>query len=304
MSLFFNRLVLASALLLVSLTASATTYRLTPGSDMVGELQSGTLKGGQTLNAFAETYDIGYYELLEANPHLNPLKAIAGMRVTIPTQYLLPNAPREGIIINLAELRLYYFPVGQNIVVTEPIGIGRQGWDTPEGTFSIKEKIVDPTWHVPASIAEDMASQGVVLPKTIPPGPDNPLGQYAMRLSLPNYLIHGTNRPDGVGLRVSAGCIRMYPKSIAELFAQVPVGTPVTIVNQPFKAGWAQNELMMEAHQPLTEQRKQHNDNLTSLWVDAIDKMTAGKAAIVEWNKVALIAKQQSGIPNVIGKIG
>ncbi len=299
----FRCLLMTAAMLLTFSNASAATYPLLPNSDVVGELQTGTLNGGQTLNAFAQSYDIGYYELLEANPHLNPLKAMAGSRVVIPTRYVLPNAPHQGIIINLAELRLYYFPPAENIVITEPIGIGRQGWDTPEGTFTIKEKIEDPTWHVPASIAADMASQGIILPKEIGPGPDNPLGRFAMRLSLPNYLIHSTNRPEGVGLRASAGCIRMYPESIEKLFPLIAIGTPVTIVNQPYKTGWSDGELFLEAHQPLKEQRNQFNGNLSSLWVDSIDKITANQPADLQWKKVAEVAHQQTGIPTVIGKM-
>jgi L,D-transpeptidase ErfK/SrfK len=295
--------IIGTALLsMLAIQASATTYQLPADGDVVGSLQMATLRSGVSLSTVVENYDIGYYELLEANPQMNPQQPYVGQRVVIPTQYVLPLAPRQGIVINLAELRLYYYPPGQNVVVTEPIGIGRMGWDTPTGTFKIIEKIPNPTWHVPASIAEDSAKQGIVLPKTIPPGPDNPLGAYAMRLSLPNYLIHGTNRPAGVGRRVSSGCIRMYPEDIASLFQMVAVGTPVTIVNQPFKAGWLNGQLYFEAVQPLSEQRSQLGNGLTSLWVQAIDDAIAGTNAQVNWNKAEMLANQQSSIPQVIGK--
>ncbi|NNM58360.1 MAG: L,D-transpeptidase family protein [Legionellales bacterium] len=259
-----------------------------------------TLRSGVSLSTVAENYDIGYYELLEANPQMNPMRPYVGERVLIPTQYVLPQASRQGIIINLAELRLYYFPPGQNVVVTEPIGIGRQGWDTPLGTFKVIEKIKDPTWHVPASIAADSASKGVILPKTIPPGPDNPLGQFAMRLSLPNYLIHGTNRPAGVGRRVSSGCIRMYPEDIESLFQMVAMGTPVTIVNQSAKAGWLNGHLYLESTRPLSEQRAQGGDEIANAWVRAIDNEIAGTNATINWNKAKLVAGQQSGVPQIV----
>lgn len=290
---------------LVSVSSYATTFPLPAnGGDVVGKMEMATLQTGVSLSTLVENYDIGYYELLEANPQMNPTRPYAGTRVLIPTQYVLPEAPHAGIVINLAELRLYYYPPGQNVVVTEPIGIGRQGWDTPEGTFKVIEKITNPTWHVPASIAEDSAKQGIILPPTIPPGPDNPLGNYAMRLSLPNYLIHGTNRPAGVGRRVSSGCIRMYPEDIESLFAMVAVGTPVTIVNQPYKAGWLNGELYLESHEPLSEQRSKFNSQqMAALWVQSIDKEVTGTNAIINWNKAELVAKQQSGIPQVIAKV-
>lgn len=299
-----KRIIGATLLSILALQASAVTYPLPPDTDVVGSLQMTTLRSGVSLSTVVENYDIGYYELLEANPQMNPMQPYVGQRLIVPTQYVLPQAPRQGIVINLAELRLYYYPPGQNVVVTEPIGIGRMGWDTPTGTFKIIEKIANPTWHVPASIAADQAKQGVILPKTIPPGPDNPLGAYAMRLSLPDYLIHGTNRPAGVGRRVSSGCIRMYPEDIASLFQMVAVGTPVTIVNQPFKAGWLNGQLYLEAVQPLSEQRAQLGTNLLQLMTQSIDNATAGTKAIVNWNKAQMIANQQSSIPQVIGKVG
>lgn len=305
MLLFVKRLLCVLFLSLVAVEAYAATYQLpADGGDVVGALQMATLRSGVSLSTVVENYDIGYYELLEANPQMNPLHPYVGQRVVIPTQYVLPQASRQGIIINLAELRLYYFPPNQNVVVTEPIGIGRQGWDTPEGTFKIVEKIPSPAWHVPASIAADSAKQGIILPAVVPPGPDNPLGNYAMRLSLPNYLIHGTNKPAGVGRRVSSGCIRMYPEDIASLFAMVAVNTPVTIVNQPFKAGWLNGQLYLEAHQPLSEQRSKVGNDLSPLWVKAIDQEVAGTQTMVNWNKAGLVANQQSGIPQVIGKTG
>lgn len=305
MFLSIKKIIMTMALLIGATTVYAQTFQLPANGDgVVGQLDSATLTAGQTLGEFTEQYDVGYYELLEANPQLNPEKLYSGTRVIIPHRYVLPQTPHEGIVINLAELRLYYYPPAENTVVTMPIGIGRQGWNTPEGTFKVIEKIPNPSWHVPASVAADMASQGIILPKVVPPGPDNPLGQFAMRLSLPNYLIHGTNRPQGVGRRVSAGCIRMYPKDIASLFQMVATGTPVTIVNEPFKAGWLNGQLYMEAHQPLSEQRQQLNNNLTALWVGSIDQATAATPATVNWNKAQTIANQQSGIPQVIGKVG
>lgn len=291
-------------LTLTAIGAQALTFKLpSDGGDVIGQTQKVRVYGNDSLTDIARKYDIGYYELLEANPKLNPAYIMNGTPVIIPTQYVLPNAAHQGIVINLAELRLYYYPKGSNTVVTEPIGIGRQGWDTPTGSFKVIQKIKDPDWHPPASIKADMAQYGTVLPDVVPAGPDNPLGQYAMRLSLPSYLIHGTNDPTGVGRRVSSGCIRMYPEDIESLFAKVPNGTPVAIVNEPYKLGVEGKKLVMESHKPLAEMRHQYADNLQAIWVDAIDNFVAGLKipAVIDWGQVDQTAKLHIGIPQPIG---
>lgn len=297
---------LLCAALLAPLGSLAATFPLPPGNNsVVGQVQQIRLKTGQNLSQLARDNDIGYYELLEANPKLNPDRLINGTPIVIPTQYVLPDAPRDGIVINLAELRLYYYPAGQDVVVTKPISIGRQGWNTPEGTYKIVEKIDHPSWYVPASIKADLASQGITTPDVVPPGPDNPLGDYAMRLSLPNYLIHGTIVPASIGRRVSAGCIRLYPEDIKDLFSMVPVGTPVHIVNQPYKLGLVNNQVAMESHQPLSEQRQQVGSDLQSLWVDAVNQFAGQQTTplTINWKQVNQVASAEQGIPTIIGSV-
>ena len=296
--------IMLSIAVFIFTSAEALTYNLpATGIDTVGKVQHIRLASGQSLTDVARKYDIGYYELVEANPRVNPVHLVNGTPIIIPTRYVLPDAPRKGIVINLAELRLYYYPKDSDKVITMPIGIGRQGWDTPTGTFKITQKIKNPAWHVPKSIAEDMAQNGVILPKVVPAGPNNPLGQYAMRLSLPSYLIHGTTVPAGVGRRVSAGCIRMFPEDIKSLFAMVPSGTPVRIINEPYKLGYDGKQLVMESHKPLSEMRHKYSDNLQAIWVDAIDHFMAEQKTptVVNWAQVDAVAKAQMGIPQSIG---
>lgn len=284
----------------------ALTYDLPAnGDDIVGNTEIKNVEMGDNLSTFAERYDAGYYELLEANPRLNPLRMSAGMRLVIPHQFILPDAPRAGIVINLAELRLFYYPPGTNKVIIYPIGIGRVGnsaqWQTPTGQLSVIQKKANPEWRAPPSVVADMAKRGITIPEVIPPGPDNPLGAYMMRLSNWSYLIHGTNRPSGVGRRTSAGCIRMYPEDVEALFALVPVGTKVTIVNQPFKAGWLNNQFYFEAHTPLREQRIEYAGQYDSLWNQAINDAAAKRAARVDWDTIHKLAQKQTGVAEVVG---
>ncbi len=290
--------------LIVVPTVFSATYTLPENGDtVVGSREVASLKMNDSLSAFARRNGIGYYQALDANPQVDPMRLSSGSRLVVPAQIVLPNAPRQGIVINLAELRLYYYPSGSNTVVTYPVGIGRVGgnWQTPTGKLTIIQKKQDPEWRVPASVAEDMAKRGVILPEVIPAGPDNPLGAYMMRLSNYTYLIHGTNHPEGVGRRTSAGCIRMYPENVEELFSMVPLGTKVTIVNQPFKAGWLNGQLYFEAHTPLREQRAAYAGRYDSLWNDALNSATGVRAASVDWTKVQTLAKKQTGVAQVIG---
>ncbi|WP_414040053.1 L,D-transpeptidase family protein [Acidithiobacillus sp. M4-SHS-6] len=222
--------------------AQASTYLLPPpGDNLVGAIQSVTARHEDTLSDIARQYDLGYDQITAANPEVDPWLPGEGTRIVLPTEYVLPDVPRQGMVINLAAMRLFYYPpvqAGQAPeVITYPIGVGREGWGTPLGKTRITAKLVDPSWTPPESIRKEHAENGDPLPAVVPAGPDNPLGQFALRLALPGYLIHGTNKPWGVGMHVSHGCIRLYPEDIAALFAQVPVGTPVLIVNQPWLLG-------------------------------------------------------------------
>ena len=236
------------------------------GTDVIGEVQIASTGREDTLSDLARRYDLGYEEIVAANPGMDPWLPGEGAQVVLPTQFVLPDAPREGLVLNLAAMRLFYYPrpVANEPprVITHPIGIGREGWETPQGVARITQKIVQPAWTVPQSVRREHAELGDPLPPVVPPGPDNPLGEYALRLSLPSYLIHGTNQPYGVGIRVSHGCVRLYPEDIARLFPEVPEGTTVTIVNQPYLAGWRNGQLYLEAHPPLAEDAKRWGGSL------------------------------------------
>ncbi|MCL4143159.1 UNVERIFIED_CONTAM: hypothetical protein GTU68_016655, partial [Idotea baltica] len=239
--------------LLLIPTSHATTFILHDDpSRVVGHNLIVFSRAQDTLLDIARRFDIGYSEIVDANPQLDVWLPGTKKRVLVPNQFILPDAEKKGIVINLAEMRLYYFPdamVGKaREVVTHPIGIGREGWQTPLGRTKIIQKRKDPTWTPPASIHAEHIEKGDPLPKVVPAGPDNPLGAYAMRLGMPGYLLHGTNKPYGVGLRVSHGCIRLFPEDIEQLFGIVALNTPVEIVYQPYKAGMLNNELYIEAH--------------------------------------------------------
>lgn len=279
--------------------AMATSFPLpAAGSDIVGKLQTTQVEPGDTFATLSRRFNVGYYELIEANPDIDPEAPPLGTVIIIPTRHILPKVPYEGIVINLAEMRLYYFPKNSNQVMTVPVGIGRRDWDTPLGVLSIIEKMAKPTWHVPNSIREARALEGVDLPHSVEPGPENPLGEYAMRLSMRSYLIHGTNDPSGVGRRSSSGCIRLYPEDIEHLFNLVSVGTPVRIINQPYKLGWRKNKLYIEVHQPLPEHASPDDLNTT---LNTIKEIAQLRSAQIDWKKVKDLAQERSGIPEIIG---
>jgi L,D-transpeptidase ErfK/SrfK len=197
-------------------------------------------------------------------------------------------------------MRLYYFNPLLQAMITEPIGIGRQGWTTPIASTQIIEKRERPTWNVPESIRAHGLTQGLILPEQVPPGPNNPLGEYALRLGTPGYLIHGTNNPGGVGRRSSAGCIRMFPEGIGLLFSAVDVGTPVHIIDEPYKLGWQDDELFLEVHKPLQEATANNRDD-PDLLVQRIKTMAFGRPIFVNWAVVFETLKRQQGIPVKIG---
>ena len=222
---------------------------------VIGSVTTVTSIAADTLVDIARRHGLGYNDLVRANPGVDPWLPGEGTEITLPTRFVLPDAPRTGVVLNLPEYRMYYYPPakpGERAVVhTYPISIGRMDWETPLGATRVVAKSVRPSWYPPASIRQEHAEAGDPLPAVVPPGPDNPLGEFAMRLGLPGYLIHGTNRPAGVGMRVTHGCIRMFPEDIAVLFSMLPVNAPVRIVNQPIKFGWLDGELYMEAHEVL-----------------------------------------------------
>jgi len=238
--------------------ARAEVYDLPPeGHDVVGALTIISARADDTLLDIARRHGLGYEDIVRANPDVDTWLPGEGTAVTLPTRYVLPHGPRNGVVLNLAEYRLYYYPTpaaGEPaVVMTYPISIGRMDWETPLGRTTIVSKMRNPAWYPPASIRAEHAADGDPLPRIVPPGPQNPLGDYAMRLGLPGYLIHGTNRPAGVGMRVTHGCIRMFPEDIDYLFGRVDVSTAVRIINEPVKIGWDGDELVVEVHRTLEE---------------------------------------------------
>jgi L,D-transpeptidase ErfK/SrfK len=256
--------------------ACAETLILPPADiDLAGRTLITASRHEDTLLDIARRFDIGQDDILLANPQVDRWLPGEGTQVVIPSRYILPDAARKDLVINVPEMRLYYYPPpepGQAAELhTYPVSIGRMDWTTPLGETRIIDKIRHPSWRPPASIQAEHEAKGEPLPDIIPPGPDNPLGDYALRLALPGYLIHSTNRPYGVGMRVTHGCIRMYPEDIEELFPGIPADTPVMIVNQPVKIGWLFDTLYIEVHPPLEEQR----DQITTLFSTAMDMINA-----------------------------
>lgn len=279
----------------------ATTYPLpSDGQSLVGQLQEARVEAGETLLDIARHYGVGLNEIQNANPGVDPWLPSAGQRVVIPSQHLLPDVPREGIVVNLPELRLYYFPPAapraQRVVMTYPLGIGSEGRAIPVAITQVIEKKIDPSWVVPDSILAEHEAESDPLPKVVPPGPDNPLGKYALRLGLSSFLIHSTNHPYSVGMRISHGCLRMYPENIEELFDKVAVGTPVRIIDEPYKAAWQGDVLYLEAHPPMAEAGHTPNSNLTPM-VAAITDVVSNRLDDRAWQAAASVATQGAGIP-------
>ncbi|HDT1119434.1 TPA: L,D-transpeptidase family protein, partial [Enterobacter roggenkampii] len=239
-------------------SARAMDYPLPPaGSRLIGQNQTYTIQEGDNkLQTIARRFNTAAQVLLETNNTIAPVNPAPGTVITIPSQMLLPDTPREGVVVNLAELRLYYFPPGQNIVQVYPLGIGQLGLETPVTTTRVSQKIPNPTWTPTPGIRARSLEQGIKLPPVVPAGPNNPLGRFALRLGVGNgeYLIHGTSAPDSVGLRVSSGCMRMNAPDIKALFEQVRVGTRVQIINEPVKFSVEPDgKRYIEVHRPLAE---------------------------------------------------
>ncbi len=260
----------------------------------------------QTLLDIARLHDLGYHEIKLANPDVDTWLPGDNQHIVLPKHFVLPVADHEGIVINIPEMRLYYFPPSTDEktrqVITHPIGIGREGWSTPYINTKIIQKNRDPHWYPPDSVREHYAEEGKILPKVVKPGPENPLGRFAMRLGLPSYLIHGTNRPFGVGMRVSSGCIRLYPEDIESLFNTIPLGTRVNIVNQPYKVGVISNRIYLEANPFLDEDAELFDGNLTSV-VKMLVKLSGDDAYEIDWDLAKSVIDEQSGVPIEIGML-
>lgn len=296
----------ACVLLASCLEVHATFYQLHDKNDsVIGEIKITTSVHEDTLLDIARANGLGYQEIKLVNPGMDTWIPGDGSKVTLPVEFVLPQAQRKGIILNIPEMRLYYFPnpgADKDMeVITYPLGIGREGWDTPYTSTSITAKTKNPSWYPPESIREEHQLSGDFLPKIVKPGPDNPLGDYAMKLGVPSYLIHGTNKPYGVGMRVSHGCIRLYPEDIQELFTRAKLGTPVAIINQPYKVGAKDGRIYLEAHPYLKEDAGKFAGNLSSV-VKMVVNITSERRYTINWDLAKQVINERKGIPVVIGR--
>ena len=288
----------AGLLLLVCALAAASPAAAQPAqSDILGTLGTHRTRAEDSLTELARQLGLGYVELLAANPHVDPWLPGEGTSLVLPTARLLPPGPRRGIVINLAEMRLYVWPK-DGPPESVPIGIGTDDRETLTGETRVVRKQARPTWYPPPSVRAAKPE----LPASVPPGPDNPLGEYALYLGWPRYVVHGTNLPYGVGRRVSAGCIRLYPEDIARLYPRVAVGTPVTVIDESIKLGWHERHLYIEAH---PNQRQADELEATRRFtpepVEGLETRIlaiAGAAADrVDWDAVVLAILERRGIP-------
>ena len=317
-----------AAVTLVAAPVYADIFELPPeGYDVIGSVSTVTARYEDTLVDVARRHGLGYYDVVRANPGVNVWVPGEGVEIVLPNRFVLPPGPRKGLVLNLAEYRMYYYPEPKEgepaYVYTYPMSIGRMDWETPLGKTSIVAMAKDPAWYPPQSVRDEHAADGDPLPRIVPPGPANPLGTRALRLGLPGYLIHGTNRPAGVGMRVSHGCVRMFPEDIEFLFERIKVKTPVRIINVPVKIGWDGEELVAEVHplleaaQPLVDESLEQlekldadvevpvpdpesKDPLTYVTEQFI-AATSERAGQLDWDRVEELVGRSDGIPEVVG---
>ena len=297
---FLSPLVMAAA----AYCAQAADYPLASGEQqVVGAVTTIQARYEDTLADLADTYGFGFNEIQAANPQVDAWLPGEGTPVRLPGQHILPQGLRSGIVINLPEYRMYFFPQGEERVSTWPVGIGREGWSSPLGQTRVLRKEANPSWYPPQSIRDEHAAQGDILPTVVPPGPDNPMGPFKMNLAMSGYVIHGTNKSFGIGMRVSHGCFRMNNQDVTELFPQVPVGTAVTIINQPYKLGVLDGKLYLEVHAPLDE----HGFPSALDKQAAIQQLLRERSELVsgfrlDWQKIRDLVFAEEGVAQVIGE--
>ncbi len=281
-------------------------YILAPeiNTDLVGRNSSTYISREQTLIDVAVRYRLGYNMIRSANPDIDAWLPDDRSNVLLPFSVILPDAPRKGIVINTSEMRLFFYrrdEQNNNTVTVYPISVGRRDWATPLTETRVTLKVEHPPWYPPESIRAEHAARGDFLPNIVPAGPDNPLGDYLLALAIPSYFIHGTNKRFGIGMQVTHGCIRMYPEHIEELYNLVPVNTPVTIVNQPYKVGWKNEKLYLEVHHPLELEGVVQEGNRQGI----VNKLSSIRQqlpdVLINWNRVDSAITQATGIPVLVG---
>ena len=287
--------------------ASATEFTLTnPDDPVFGADQTVETVYEDTLYDLARKYSLGSEEIIRVNPGVDPWIPGAGKQVIIPGRHILPPGPREGIVVNLPEHRLYYFPKlkrgAPRTVITYPVSIGKMDWRTPLGLTHVIAKQKNPVWYPPESVRKEHAAAGDPLPPSVPSGPDNPLGLFAMRLAAGNgtYLIHGTNNPIAVGLAVTHGCIRMYPGDVEALFPLIPVGTPVRLINEPVKVAWVNGELLLEAHPPVDAQGQSFEPNIDQ-FSDLLRAAVGDTTVAIHWDYAREVLQKADGVIATVG---
>lgn len=288
-----------------AVASASNIYQLPPAnSRLIGEnIQVIVPNDGEPLETIAAKYKVGLLGMLEANPGTDPFLPTPGSVLTVPLQMLLPDTPREGIVINLAELRLFYFPKGSNTVIVYPIGIGQLGRNTPIMVTRISQRIPNPTWTPTANIRKYYAADGITLPKVVPAGPENPMGLFALRLAKGRgeYLIHGTNADFGIGMRVSSGCIRLRPDDIEKLFNMVPVGTRVQVINEPIKISVEPDgKRYIEVHQPLSRTDDDDPQTLPIMLTPSVNVFIANE--MTENTLVNYEIVRRSGMPVLVSR--
>jgi L,D-transpeptidase ErfK/SrfK len=280
-------------------------FDIDPDTEIVGYVQKTVVGKDDTLPDIARRFDVGYEEILLANPGVDPWLPGVGREVVVPTQFILPAAPHSGVVVDVAAMRIFYYPPHKKnerqVVYTHPIGIGRVGWKTPEGTTKIVSRTKDPIWVVPRSVRNEHAENGDKLPATVPAGPDNPLGQFMFRLSWPSYLIHGTNKPYGVGMRSSHGCMRLYPEDIAVFFDLIPIGTQVTVVNQPYLFGRRDGITYFQAYSVMEDDSRDWAKNRQKLLARLFNPKARHELSVqtdsIDWQRVGDLAHAPRAVP-------
>jgi L,D-transpeptidase ErfK/SrfK len=287
--------------------AGATVYELPEnGSAVFGTDERIKSTYQDTLLDIARRYSLGYEEIIRANPGVDMWLPGDGTDILLPGKRILPPGPREGVVVNLPEHRLYYFPKTKKgekpVVITYPVSIGKMDWSTPLGETHVISKQKNPSWYPPESVRKEHLANGDPLPKVVPAGPDNPLGDYAMRLAVGggSYMLHGTNNPMAVGMAITHGCIRMYPEDVAALFPLVPVGTKVWLINDPVKVAYVDGELLLEAHPPVDGEGQTTEPNL-ELLSQQLDKAVGNDTAAIHWDLARDTLQAANGIPAVVG---
>lgn len=271
---------------------------------LIGEAQTATTQYEDTLVHLARRYNVGFVEIRAANPGVDPWIPGAGTKITLPTQHILPNAPHKGVVINLSEMRLYVFGNDGDAPATYPIGIGRSGLTTPLGSTTVARAAIDPTW----TPTPRMRREDPTLPAVVQPGPENPMGTHALYLGWESYAIHGTDKPYSIGRRLSSGCIRMYPEDILTLYDNIPVGTSVTVVDQPIKTAWIGNDFYIEAH-PTQEQADILSHDyaykpsypVTEEEIRTVLAAAGDAASTLDFEKMRKVLKERRGLPIIVG---